>query len=150
MGGRSQYKTRQYNLIMGYLASLGENEHTSIPQMVAHFKETGTPVGTATLYRQLEKLAAEGRVRKFTLEGRAGARYQYQPGHKGCNAHFHLKCEGCGSLVHLDCEETRAFQQHVLESHGFVANYSKTVIYGLCKHCAGKGPKAGQTEAYSL
>lgn len=133
-GQKAQYKTRQYNLIMAYFAALGE-EHATIGKVEAYFQDAGQPIGKATIYRHLEKLAAQGIVQKYTLDGIAGACYQYQPGHTGCDAHFHLKCEQCGRLVHLDCEETQAFQQHVADTHGFHANYSKTVIYGLCKDC---------------
>lgn len=133
-GQKAQYKTRQYVMMMDYLAALGD-EHATIAQVEAHFERQGIPIGKATIYRHLEKLAAQGIVRKYTLDGIAGACYQYQPERTGCDAHFHLKCERCGRLVHLDCEETQAFQQHVADTHGFHANYSKTVIYGLCKNC---------------
>lgn len=135
MAGRTQYKTRQYSAIVAYLAE-HENEHTTIGMLEEYFRQAGTPVGTATIYRHLEKLAARGVIRKYRLDGMAGACYQYHSEKEGCDSHLHLKCEKCGRLIHLEDEDMRSFQLHIQQTHGFHTNFAKTVIYGLCNSCA--------------
>ena len=60
----------------------------------------GSPVGLATIYRQLEKLEAAGVVHKVNTED--GAFYQYcgreNHDHRDC---FLLRCERCGRIRHV-------------------------------------------------
>lgn len=134
MGGKAQYKTRQYNLILDYLKT-NASRYATVPEMSLCFKRAGTPVGAATIYRQLEKLCEAGQAHKFSRPGVRGSCYQYHSITSNCNRHFHLKCEQCNKLIHLNAAETGTLRHHVLANHGFVPNCTKTIIYGVCSHC---------------
>lgn len=94
------------------------------------------PIGLATIYRQLEKLVQDGLLRKYTLDGHAGACYQYVGSDTCAGEHYHLKCEGCGQLIHLDCHFVEDMQKHIQDEHGFTVNNNKTVLYGTCGKCS--------------
>ena len=107
--------------------------------MAAALRAAGTPIGTATLYRQLEKLEQAGLVRRYTLNDVAGTCYEYLPLDGHCDDHLHLKCEQCGTLVHLNCHQADGFQAHIKSEHGFSVNHTKTVLYGTCASCTKPG-----------
>lgn len=95
-------------------------------------RQEGQTVGLSTVYRQLEKLVAQGKVHKLLTE--EGACYQYcdKTVHRDC---FLLQCEGCGAIFHMDCSHLGELYGHLLESHGFAINPRRTMFYGLCGKC---------------
>lgn len=93
-------------------------------------------VGEATVYRTLSRLAGQGVLKRFT----DGEGASYRLGGEDCGCHFHLKCENCGRVIHMDCGLMQDMKQHIEDSHAFVVDIGKTVIYGLCADCS-----AGET-----
>lgn len=126
----ADYKTKQGEMILSYLKS-SPSPHVSAMEIAACLK-----VGTATVYRRLDKMVEAGLVRKYILDG--GACYQYVGGEKECREHFHLKCLKCGELIHVDCGFLSSVAPHILEHHGFEVDNSRTVMYGICKKCRGE------------
>lgn len=143
MKPKAPYKTRQQALILQHFATLA-GQHTTVAQMAAALRAAGTPIGTATLYRQLDKLEQAGLVRRYTLDDVPGTCYEYLPPGGHCDDHLHLKCEQCGVLVHLECHHADGFQAHIKAQHGFLVNHTKTVLYGTCESCA--NPGAGHSQ----
>jgi Fur family ferric uptake transcriptional regulator len=131
----SSYNTRQRKRILDYMLSLGD-AHVTVNQMARYFERENIPIGQTTIYRHLEKLAAEGKIRKYSLGNDNGACYQFVTDAAACGEHFHLICETCGRLIHLDCEMLGGIQQHLLADHRFQLNTLKTVFYGKCETCA--------------
>jgi Fur family ferric uptake transcriptional regulator len=134
----SQYHTRQGQIILDYMQSLG-GAHVTVNQLVRYFAGAGeAAIGQTTIYRHLEKLLAEGKIRKYLPGDGESSCYQYVENGPECREHFHLKCEVCGDLIHADCELLDAIDQHLLTEHDFQINALKTVLYGTCKKCLGK------------
>ena len=130
----SGYNTRQREKLIAFLIK-NKNKHTNVQEISAYLSAEGSPVGTATIYRQLDKLVENGTVRKYSFDGKTGACYQYIDDGENCREHFHLKCLSCGRLIHLDCSHLREISQHISEEHGFEIDSSQTVFYGICKDC---------------
>lgn len=122
------YNTKQRELVLRCVEeTLG---HVTALEIVRRLENLGTPVGIATVYRQLDRLVKMGMVRKFT----SGDSACYQIA-EGCGEHFHLKCMGCGELIHMDCDFIGEMDEHIKTHHGFVVDSSKTVLYGCCERC---------------
>ncbi len=130
------YKTRQKEQILHYLKA-HEGQHVTAQELSRHLSDSDTPVGTATIYRYLDHLVSEGVLRKYTIDSRTGACYEYAPHSEACSRHFHLKCMQCDKLYHVTCESLSSLDSHVLEHHGFAIDHSKTVLYGICGRCRG-------------
>ncbi len=125
------YQTKQGKVLVEYLRGQG-SRHVSVQQIARALPER---IGTATIYRQLDKLAARGLVRKYSSDG-GPACYQYVgEDAKNCMQHFHLKCVSCGELIHLECEEMGRLSEHILREHGFRTDPLRSVIYGTCARC---------------
>ena len=131
---KTGYRTRQQDELMAYLKERPGVHHTAA-QIKEYFARQEKNIGTATIYRQLERFVEDGTVRKYLLETGDSACYEYVGGQSGCAAHFHLKCEKCGKLIHTDCEELKRLETHLLEDHGFAWTIGKTVFYGVCDQC---------------
>lgn len=127
------YQTRQGKALIEYLQTLG-SRHVSAQEIAENLPER---IGTATIYRQLEKLVEQGLVQKYVNDG-APACYQYIGGEEGCRTHFHLKCMKCGTLIHLDCDEMNSLSNHILAAHGFLPDPTRSAIYGTCGDCLKK------------
>ncbi len=131
----SGYNTRQKENLMAFLIQ-NKDKHTNVQEISAYLSAEGTPVGTATIYRQLDRLVENGIVRKYILDGKSGACYQYIDDEEGCMEHYHLKCVSCGKLFHMSCRQLSGISRHIYEEHGFTVNSSQTVFYGVCAACS--------------
>lgn len=127
------YKTKQMEAVLACLKAQGER-HISAAEIEKRLKEAGESVGLTTVYRRLDRLVAEGTVKKFVTEG-GGACYQYVGEKTHCSEHFHLKCDLCGRLIHLQCRTMESLSRHILEEHGFMSDPGRTTLYGICREC---------------
>lgn len=130
---KAEYNTKQRALILDFLKE--SSAHVSAKEIALHLEEQGVSVGTATIYRTLDRLCEQGVVRKFVIDERGGACYQYAE-NGDCSNHFHLKCINCGSLIHIDCDFVAEMEKHFFDDHGFTVSSGKTVIYGVCSACS--------------
>ena len=128
------YRTRQSEAILDYIVSRG-SEHITAAQIVEHFGNEGVAIGRTTVYRHLDKLAENGKLRRYTTDGVAGACYQYVDD-DGCRSHFHLKCEGCGNILHFECGKIDSLERHLSAKHAFQIDMTRTVFYGTCAACS--------------
>ena len=134
MPGKAGYRTRAQEDLFAYLKATPGVHHTAA-ELKEYFTAKGTPIGTATIYRQLERFVDEGKIQRYIIGPGECACYTFVEQRQSCPFHFHLKCERCGRLIHLDCEELTEIKTHLLEHHGFSWNTGKTVFYGLCDLC---------------
>lgn len=137
MSSSTGYHTRQRDQILQYLIA-HQNAHVTAEQIATHLRSRQFSIGKATIYRYLDKLVSQGRVRKFYLEEGAGACYQYIDEAGQCQEHFHLKCVDCGVLIHLHCDTLSQIHEHIRQEHGFIVDPSRTVFYGQCAACREK------------
>ena len=128
------YHTKQKERILDLLKTCA-GEHLTVSDLGKQLEENGTPVGTATIYRYLEQLTEEGVLRKYILDGKSSACYQYLGEHATCQEHFHLKCLSCGTLFHVQCTFLDEMQAHIAAHHHFQIDHTKTVLYGYCEQC---------------
>lgn len=136
MNHKSQYNTKHRQQLVDYLRSMS-GQHVTVASISQHFQSLGTPIGTATIYRHLDRLVAEGTVNKYILDNTSPACFEYAPHkeHTHTAACVHLKCERCDRLIHLHCHEVEDLQAHLLQHHSFALNPMRTVLYGLCQSC---------------
>ena len=129
------YKTRQDAELRAFLASL-RGRHASARDVVAGLAARGVAMGQTTVYRRLEKLVAEGVVRKFVAGPGVPACFAWVGAGKEEGGTFHGYCEGCGATIHLHCHELEALGAHLAADHRFRLDPARTVFYGTCAKCA--------------
>jgi Fur family transcriptional regulator, ferric uptake regulator len=121
--------TRQRAAVAALLADTGE--FRSAQELHAALRAAGDKVGLATVYRNLQAMAAEGEVDMLrTDEGEAVYR-ACSTGH-----HHHLVCRTCGRTVEVEGPAVEAWANRVSAQHGFTEVHHTLEIFGTCADCA--------------
>lgn len=123
------YKTDQKEFLIDYLTK-NSDKYISVQDIEKYLFQSQKKVGVTTIYRFLNKLEEEGKLR---VETKDHTKY-YQYISDECKNHFHLKCENCGKIIHFECEKFSKMIKHIEKEHSFFID-SKFVIYGLCEKC---------------
>ncbi|MBE7062418.1 MAG: transcriptional repressor [Clostridia bacterium] len=130
------YITKQRTLLSGFLRARGE-AHFSMREILDFAHRNG--IGTATVYRYLDKLVQDGQLCKFNTDSlESGACYQWRDA--DCHL-YHFVCNECGKCFHIDCPQLKSVNAHIRENHDFEVYLEKTVFRGHCAACAGKESK---------
>ncbi len=125
------YTTRQRKAVLDCLAERADAP-VSASAIVERLRERGERIGTATVYRQLERLERQGHIHKAVTEEGAFYRYCEHESSGGC---FLMKCERCGRIEHVDCEQLEPLYEHLEWEHGFAVDPRRTMLYGTCARC---------------
>lgn len=137
------YRTKQREELLEYMASRA-GEHITVSDICEHFKKSSKPIGTATVYRQLEKMVDQGIVTKYNIDSGTPACFEYiaqDSDHRDDGSCYHCKCEKCGRLIHLHCADVKELEKHLGKEHGFTMDPKRTVFYGICDRCSGRRGK---------
>lgn len=104
------------------------HDHPSAVQLLERYRSRGGVASLSSLYRNLEALVAEGRVRKIRLE--AGAeRFDANP-----FPHYHVVCQRCSRL--WDVPVGREDQCRFTLPEGFRPEAYEITVRGTCAACA--------------
>lgn len=135
MPNKSAYKTKQGDELRNFLESV-PGKHITAGDVCEYFRQSGKPMGMATVYRQLERLVDEGCVAKYNIDAGSPACFEYLGTHRREETCYHCKCCVCGKLIHMHCDELPELQKHILAHHGFSIDPVRTIFYGVCSDCA--------------
>ena len=111
-------------------ALVGSEEFRSAQEIHAALAGSGTRVGLATVYRNLQALAADGEVDVIrTADGEAV--------YRACSTthHHHVVCRSCGAIADVDCATGQAPCLTASNDHGFKIDEAEVVYWGLCPDC---------------
>jgi Fur family ferric uptake transcriptional regulator len=124
--------TRQRAALAEALA--GAEEFRSAQEIHSALSSSGTAVGLATVYRNLQAMAADGEVDVIrTPDGEAVYRACVSEAH-----HHHLVCRSCGLTVEVTGDAAERWAEAVAAEHGFSQVRHTMEIDGLCARCAGR------------
>ena len=128
-----QYNTKQRASMDAFLESHAHG-HFSMQDILEYARQN--KIGTATVYRYLERLLKAGVLSKYVLTGSEGGTcFEYRG--TACSL-YHFVCNACGKCYHVDCPEIASVGSHINENHGFEVDMAETVFRGKCASCAGK------------
>ncbi len=130
------YNTKNRQIVIEVLKD-NKDKHLTIEDI---FELTSREVPLASLYRIIDSLTKEGIIRKYIIDNKTSACYQYALDKIEHN-HFHLRCSCCGKIIHLECDEVSHLLKHIEEEHNFEIDVTKVILYGLCDSCK-KGNRA--------
>ena len=128
------YQTKQREMIWNYLIE-SDDKHITADEILHYLKSQDTPVGKSTIYRYLDLLEKQGKLRKYSGVESESACYQVLNEKEECRSHHHLICKICGKFIHLECSYLDEMRLHIKEKHKFRIDSMKTVFYGTCVNC---------------
>lgn len=86
-------------------------------------------ISKGTVYRNLNRLAEMGQIRKMEIPGGAD-RFDHL-----CHDHCHVKCEKCGRVFDVDMEYITGLEKNIKDSHGFQFTGYDILFKGICPSC---------------
>ena len=112
--------------------ALGSSEgFVSAQALHSNLKNTGSPIGLATVYRALADLAVEGEADSLQQEGESLFRACTPGSH-----HHHLICRNCGLTVEIEADEVETWAHKVAAQNGFTQANHIVDVFGLCQSCS--------------
>ncbi|MFC0674214.1 Fur family transcriptional regulator [Brachybacterium hainanense] len=135
-----QRTTKQRTAILEELSR--QEDFRSAQQLHDDLRSAGQAVGLATVYRNLQALAAAGQVDVLvTDDGESIYRQCAQTAH-----HHHLVCRACGATVEFQAPQLEDWTRSVAAEHGFTDVHHTMEVFGLCPEHAGDAPAAEDAE----
>ena len=126
-GMQNKRFSKQREAIISYLA--GTTSHPTAEEVYAAVREEYPKIGIATVYRNLNRLSADGEIMK--IDCGSSDRFDYRT-----SDHGHFTCTSCGRVydVFMDFDK---FAELADEMPGEV-KHTELMFYGICKHCLNK------------
>jgi Fur family transcriptional regulator, ferric uptake regulator len=91
----------------------------------------GEPVGLATVYRTLQRLADAGEVDMLRTEDGEAIYRRCSDTH-----HHHLVCRSCGRTVEVEGPTVERWTRAIADEHGFTRVSHTLEIFGTCPDCS--------------
>lgn len=136
-----QRQTRQRQLILETLHGL--KTHPTADEVYHLVRQQMPNVSLGTVYRNLERLSADGLVRKIHGEG-GSRRFDGD-----MSPHHHARCRSCGRLVDLPARLPLPELGDLPGLEGFQVQGFRLELVGLCPRCqsgSGAPPAAAGAE----
>jgi Fur family ferric uptake transcriptional regulator len=112
--------------------ALGSSEgFVSAQSLHSHLRDSGSPIGLATVYRALADLAGEGEADSLQQEGESLYRACTPGSH-----HHHLICRNCGLTVEIEADAVEQWAKAVAAEHGFTQPNHIVDVFGFCAACS--------------
>lgn len=106
-------------------------EFLSAQELHARLAAEGTKVGLATVYRNLQAMAADGEIDALRTDDGESVYRACSTGH-----HHHLVCRECGRTVEIDGPAVERWAATVSAAHGFTEVTHSVEIFGRCRDCS--------------
>ena len=118
--------TRQRRLV--HEAVLATDSHPTAEWVYEAVRRTAPRVSLGTVYRNLQVLVAQGKLRSFTRAGRTRYDGDLAP-------HDHFSCDGCGRLVDIPRADEALPAEQLLRAKGYAVAGRTLEFHGLCRSC---------------
>ena len=106
-------------------------EFLSAQELHTRLAEAGTKVGLATVYRNLQAMAADGDVDVLRTDDGESVYRACSTGH-----HHHLVCRDCGHTVEIAGPAVERWAASVAVENGFTDITHTLEIFGRCADCS--------------
>ena len=127
--------TRQRRAVIEAMASF--DDFRSAQEVHELMARRGDPVGLATVYRTLQRLADSGEVDLFRTESGETIYRRCSDSH-----HHHLVCRSCGATVEVEGPTVERWTRAIAEEHGYADVSHSLEIFGTCPDCSKGGSDA--------
>lgn len=122
--------TRQRRAVADALGSF--DDFRSAQEIHDLLGRRGDPVGLATVYRTLQRLAESGEVDVLRTEDGEAIYRRCSDTH-----HHHLVCRSCGRTVEVEGPAVERWTRAIAAEHGYDDVSHTLEIFGTCADCRG-------------
>ncbi|MQW75394.1 transcriptional repressor [Nocardioides sp. dk4132] len=121
--------TRQRIAVVEAMASV--DDFRSAKEIHELLGKRGDPVGLATVYRTLQRLAEAGELDVLRTEDGEALYRRCSDSH-----HHHLVCRACGLTVEVEGPAVERWTHTIAAEHAFSDVSHSLEIFGTCSSCA--------------
>ena len=121
-------KTRQLEVVWREVAD--DNSHPTADQIYQRVRRHIPNISLGTVYRDLQKLVAEGKLQVLTL----GRTQHFDP---LLVSHQHFICETCRRVYDILVSKDEEILPASLLQGGFTVTSHRLAFFGECKSCSG-------------
>lgn len=119
--------TIQKELVLQAVKDL--RKHLTADEIYQYIIESHPSVGKGTVYRNLNILVEEGKIRKIEI-----------PNGSDCfdftlKEHYHVRCICCGNVSDVDMEVLPDLKNNILDLHGMRFIDYDILFRGICEKC---------------
>ena len=122
--------TIQKELVCNAVYSM--RRHVTADEVYEHIRLQYPSIGKGTVYRDLNVLAGEGKVRKIGIPD-GPDRFDFRTGE-----HCHVRCVGCGCVSDVELDPVPDLGSAAVSSCGFVLLDYEILYRGICPDCQKK------------
>ena len=122
-----QRNTIQAALVLEAVNKL--QSHATADEVYQEIAREHPHISRGTVYRNLNRLAQEGKIHKIELPGGAD-RFDHL-----CHDHCHVQCEKCGRVFDVDMEFVYGLEKNIRDLHGFQFTGYDIIFRGICPEC---------------
>ncbi|MCB0894607.1 MAG: transcriptional repressor [Nocardioidaceae bacterium] len=126
--GQAMRPTRQRRAVVDAMGSF--DDFRSAQEIHDLLGRRGDPVGLATVYRTLQRLADAGEVDVLRTEDGEAIYRRCSDSH-----HHHLVCRECGRTVEVEGPTVERWTRAIAAEHGFDDVSHTLEIFGTCAAC---------------
>lgn len=121
------------------------DDFVSAQNLHRRLQNSGSRIGLATVYRQLNAMAAAGEADTIRMGGEQLFR---DCGEDTLRHHHHLVCERCGKTIDI-APPSESWFRKVAKDNGFTVSHHILEIFGVCAECAAEegGDATGDTDS---
>jgi len=119
--------TKQLELIWSAVRS--DSSHPTADQVYSQVRKKSPRISLGTVYRNLQKLAADGKLQILML----GRSQRFDP---LVARHQHFICERCDRVFDVVVERAKELKPAKLPHAGFKVTSHQVAFYGVCERCA--------------
>ena len=120
-------KTKQLEVVWHEVAN--DNSHPTADQIYEKVRRQIPNISLGTVYRNLQKLVAEGKLQVLTL----GRTQHFDP---LVDQHQHFICQNCQRVYDIFLDSDEKILPSSLPRKGFTVTSHQLAIYGNCKFCS--------------
>jgi Fe2+ or Zn2+ uptake regulation protein len=128
MDKSARRRTRQLEIVWHEVAS--DNSHPTADHIYRKVRRQIPNISLGTVYRDLQKLVAEGKLEVLTL----GRTQHFDP---LLDSHQHFICQTCGRVYDIFVDKAEEILSSSLVQDGFTVTSRRLVCFGECKSCSG-------------
>ena len=122
--------TIQKELVLDAVSRL--HNHATADEIYKLVHTAHPHISKGTVYRNLNCLAEEGKIRKLEVPG-GSDRFDHT-----CTPHYHIHCCKCGRAFDVDMEVVSGLIDQVKDKHGFDFLDYDIMFKGICPDCQKK------------
>ncbi len=124
-------ETRQKQAILDILRSV--TNHPTADELYELVRKRIPAISLGTVYRNLDRLAASGQIRRIQS---AGSQMRFD----GCiEPHTHIRCMGCGRVDDIEAHEELRYR---VDMTGYEVQGHRLEFYGFCPACLSEDRRA--------